>query len=513
MIFLLHNDGKEFIKATKDGKVLLLKNKSLVNVFWELANIQPEELIVWRDQNVDLQMADDLEKNFTHELIMSSYAVENQFIPDQIEYIDQFPFVKPIHEIVYPTWRMSSDIGGIYGKTLLQFEKVFKQINNFRYLLNSIAKTGQQNGLFCYSNPTLIDSPPKNSPVATADFKELFLFVYQHYKMIWVIVLFYCFVRYEKKIPILELLRSFSKSKFRQQQVDLSKIGYNIKNINEFFPNSVDVIIPTMGRAAYVRQMVEDLSEQNLLPQRLIIVEQQPELDSGSELEDLLKKDWPFKIEHVFTRQTGACMARNKALEKVQSEWVFLADDDIRLQKGVLENTLKEAERLGVNCINLNCRQPGEEIVFSKVKQWGSFGSGTSLVRSRFLKNERFSEAFEHGYGEDADFGMKLRAQGCDIIYHPLLEIQHLKAPVGGFRKKPVLAWEKEHPVPKPSPTVMLFAKRYYSARQMKGYKISLYLKYFRKQPNKNLFSYWRDMEKRWKRSEDWAEQLEEKNP
>ena len=202
-------------------------------------------------------------------------------------------------------------------------------------------------------------------------------------------------------------------------------------------------------------------------------------------------------------------MARNKALEKVESDWIFFADDDIRLEKGVLQKALDEAHRLKVDCINLNCKQPGEENVFHKVKQWGSFGSGTSVVRSKFAKDLRFSEIFEHGYGEDVDFGMKLRKAGCDIIYNPDVEIQHLKAPFGGFRKRPVLDWEKEIPIPKPSPTLMLLARKYYTPRQMKGFKISLYLKYFRKQQNRNPLTYLRDMERKWERSVEWAERLE----
>ena len=202
-------------------------------------------------------------------------------------------------------------------------------------------------------------------------------------------------------------------------------------------------------------------------------------------------------------------MARNMALKKVESEWVFFADDDIRIKPDVLANTLKEIHRLGVSCINLNCKQPGEGTVFYKVKQWGSFGSGTSVVQSKFARQLQFSEIFEHGYGEDVDYGMKLREAGCDIIYHPELEIQHLKAPVGGFRKKPVLDWEKESPKPKPSPTVMILAKRYFTRRQLKGFKVSLYLKFFRNQKIKNPFAYFRNMERNWKKSEEWAERLE----
>ena len=203
-------------------------------------------------------------------------------------------------------------------------------------------------------------------------------------------------------------------------------------------------------------------------------------------------------------------MARNIGLKEVRGDWVFFADDDIRLSPNLLHRSLLEASRLEINCLNLNCRQPGEHTIFTKIKQWGSFGSGTSLVKRIFAVQNKFSEVFEHGYGEDADYGMKLRNSGCDIIYHPDLQIQHLKAPVGGFRKKPVLEWEKEDPLPKPSPTLMILAKKYYTAEQLRGFKVALFLKFYNKQKIRIPQLYLRQMKKRWQRSEAWAEKIME---
>jgi hypothetical protein len=155
-----------------------------------------------------------------------------------------------------------------------------------------------------------------------------------------------------------------------------------------------------------------------------------------------------------------------------------------------------------------NCKQKGEKTIFKEIKQWGSFGSGTSIVKSVFAKQCAFSSIYEHGYGEDADFGMQLRNVGCDIIYHPETEILHLKAPMGGFREKPVLAWEQEEPLPKPSPTLMAFALKYYTPQQIKGFKASLFLKYYNKQSVKNPLAYAKSMKKRWKVSEEWAQRL-----
>ena len=509
MILLIHKKGKTLIQALK-GEQIVAQEEELLQTLWNLAEDYQEEVIVWCEEEftdkLNLKMYNQI---FQYDSVLVSYAVKTKFLSGEIGYIDQLPFINVKPGVKYPTWRMSSDIGGIKGKTLLKFRTLFGNISDFNYLLNSVAKVGQQNGLFCYSDPQLIHAEREQHLEPSAEDRELLSFVYQHYKGIWVFVLFFCLVKYEKKFPLKSLFRSFFNTKFFGKEVGLSETGERYDHITKDFFKSVDVIIPTLGRREYVKRVVEDLSLQSLLPERVIIVEQQPEPNVGSELKEFLKSDWPFQVVHIFTHKTGACMARNKALEIVESDWIFFADDDIRLAKEVLANTLGEAFRLGVNCINLNCKQPGAETVFRKVKQWGSFGSGTSVVHSRFVKDLRFSEIFEHGYGEDADFGMKLRQAGCDIIYHPDLEIQHLKAPIGGFRKKPVLEWEKITPTPKPSPTIMLFARRYYTSRQIKGFKISLYLKYFRKQKNKNPFTYWRIMERNWKKSEKWAKKLE----
>lgn len=511
MILIVHDKGRKVVQVFRDAENLAF-SADPGRTLWKLAREFPEEILVWVEQEFHSFVQQEyILEPFKNDLIMASYAINSKFLPGSIGYVDQLPFINVTRGVKYPTWRMSSDIGGIKGEALLKFEPLFKNIRNFDLLLNSVAKLGQQNGLFCYSDPSLLDKRMENKPVASAGNTELFSFVYSHYKSVWVFVLFFCLVRYERTFPIMALIRSFFRKKMFGKNVKLPEINNSGQNeIKE--SRSVDVVIPTIGRPAYIKQVVEDLSDQTLLPKKVIIVEQNPDPELVSELSDLLETKWPFEIVHLFTHQTGACMARNRALSEVKSTWTFFADDDIRIPESTLEQAISEAERLGADCINLNCQQEGEETIFKKVKQWGSFGSGTSIVRSQFVKQLTFSEIFEHGYGEDADFGIKLRCIGCDIIYHPNIVIQHLKAPVGGFRKKPVLPWEQEKPGPKPSPTLMVMAKRYYTPRQMKGFKISLYLKYFRKQGIKNPIRYIKRMEFGWKRSENWAEELEKEN-
>ena len=120
----------------------------------------------------------------------------------------------------------------------------------------------------------------------------------------------------------------------------------------------------------------------------------------------------------------------------------------------------------------------------------------------------RFDKALEYGYGEDTDFGLQLRAQGADIIYHPEIKITHLKAERGGFRTVTKLPWENEKLLPKPSPTMMVLIKKHYSEEMIRGYKAGLFLKYYSRQKIKNPFAYIKTMRRRWKVSEQWAKKL-----
>jgi hypothetical protein len=190
----------------------------------------------------------------------------------------------------------------------------------------------------------------------------------------------------------------------------------------------------------------------------------------------------------------------------VDADWVFFNDDDNRIEKDVLKKALQEIKRLGADLLTLKYSQEGEKLIFGKIKQWGTLGAGNSLIAGKFASKIRFDMAYEYGYAEDKDYGMQLRNAGCDIIYHPEIEILHLKAPRGGFREISLPPWKKDKP--KPSPTLMVYAKKYYSPEQLNGFKTELFLRYYSKQKIKNPFNYLKMMRKHWRKSEEWADRL-----
>ena len=509
MKILIHKKAQKLFKViSSDGAEVFLNSTTCTGAFWELARKFPDQLIAWCEEELyGKENFGSWHNIFHHNLIMASYAVNTTFLPDSIGYIDQMPFTKINRKVLFATWRMSSDIGGIRGEIAGQFYPGLKQEEKFDFILNSIAKLGQQNGLLCYSAPGLISPRENRFPESTANTKDLFQFVYQHYSSAWTSVLLLCFFIYEKRFPLWGYLRSFFHQKLFRRNIELPYQNVSTKKVDSS-SHTIDVIIPTIGRPGFLHDVLKDLSIQSHLPEKVIIVEQNPDLEAESELKFIQTEKWPFQIVHHLVHKVGVCNARNIALEEVTADFTFFADDDIRVTKDLLKNALTEMAELGLDAVNMNCKQPREETVFPKMKQWGSFGAGTSVVRSKFAISCRFLSVFEGGYGEDADFGIQLRDEGCDIIYHPDLQILHLKAPGGGFREKDRPQWELKQPAPKPSPTLMAFSLLHFSEEQLRGYKTSLFIKFYPRQSIKNPFTYFKEMNKRWEASLQWAETL-----
>ena len=510
MIYLKHSKGKILNSIIKDGKEIAVSSKYLVKSFWDLTARYPGELIVWIDDEIIFNLGDNWEEVFHHDLIMASYAIKTQYMPDEIGYIDQLPFVNPNKDVLYPTWKMSTDVGGIKGGVANRFKDILGEVSDFGYLLNSIAKIGQQNSLLCYSSPELVKDQNSESINDFNGKKELFRFVAQHYKRVRLFMLFFCFITYEKRFLLWALIDGLIQKSWFKEDISLENI--EVKSLRTYSEeNSVDVIIPTMGRPEYLKDVLNDLKDQILLPSKVIIVEQDPDEKAKTQLGFIKETVWPFQIVHHFIHKTGACNARNLAMRNIEADFIFFADDDIRFSKDLLSRAVAELNRLGIGALNLNCILPGDKSIFTKIKQWGAFGSGTSVVRTTLALKCEFSELFEHGFGEDLDFGLQLRSKGCDVIYHPEINTIHLKANEGGFRSIPKNHWNKEDLEPKPSPTMMILVRKYYSNQMKLGYKIELFLRFYRSQSIKNPLTYISRMRKRWQLSEKISVELLDK--
>lgn len=513
MIVVYHSNHKiTEVRGTEKQIIPFDAADSIALGLQKLAVRFPNSKIIWcNNACMGFLNVKNITQYFHHNKMMMSFNLsEVNYLGTKIGYVEESPFININKKVSYPTWQMSSMVGGIHASILLAIKKEVNYDSDFDYFLCSLAKLGIPKGLLCYSEPRLLKHTGKECELPKANMFTLFRFVKQHYKTRWVFLLFLNLILYESKFSVMPLMFSlFYRNRSNNNiNIETIKVQSSKKLVDEA---TIDVIIPTIGRKAYLYDVLCDLRNQTHLPVTVIIVEQNPDEASESELDYLHNEVWPFAIKHIFTHQSGVCNARNLALSQVESEWVFFNDDDNRFESNLLEAIFKKIEQFGNRIVTTAYPQKNESKKNKIVMQWPTFGAGNSFVKRELLEKIKFNMALEFGYGEDGDFGMQLRNQGNDVLYLPEPQILHLKAPMGGFRIKPVLAWHSDLVQPKPSPTVMLYQILHQTKEQILGYKTILFFKYYNHQKIKNPISYFINFRKQWKRSAFWVNELNKK--
>ena len=508
MIIITHHNDKVVQLENESVSVAGHKGHGILETVLRIAKEHPDTLLIWvakeyrASLNLDYFRSNNIARNTLH-----SFSPETNYMSNDIGYVEETLFINVNKNVKYPTWLMSAIVGCARSSVFNSMISPLPLTQPFVYYLNTVAKSAMAQGLLCYSSPGLLlpltEIPAISNRIST---KGLFQFVRQGYKKRWLFLLAFQQLLFDKRFTFHYILLALATKKRDLKYNPIDKgLKFNTKD-------SIDVVIPTMGRSSYLYNVLVDLKHQNLIPERVIIVEQNPEPNSVSQLAYLNDELWPFIIDHTFIHQTGACNARNIALTKIKSTWVFFADDDIRIPENVLENAMTVVHSNSFSAITLSCLQKNEKERVEHIIQWLGFGSNTSLVLSEKIKNLKFNMGFEFGYGEDGDFGMQLRNNGTDVLYVPGIQLLHLKAPVGGFRQKHNFLWDVEDPKPKPSPTVMLYKIKHLTVQQFNSYKFLLFVKFYKNQGVKNPFAYFKKMTASWDSSIKWAEKLLHKN-
>lgn len=512
MIVIYHSKNRVVeVKDSNNQNLSFNFKSSVAENMNNLARQFPDMKIVWcnfifkNDLNIT-----KIDSFFHHHKMMMSYRPSNSnFLGENLGFFDESLFVNVNKNVTFPTWQMSSAVGVIHSSILNLVINKIPFDHNFDYYLNSFAKLAMPMGLFCYSEPKLLKTITFQQNNIASSYL-LFKFIKQHYRIRWLFIFLLNLFLYKRTFPIFPFCASFIFKKRNNNEINFNSL--EIQSTRRLISKkTLDVIIPTIGRKSYLHNVLKDFSKQTFLPNKIIIVEQNPQKSSISELDFIKNESWPFQIEHYFIHRPGACNARNLALSKTESEWVFLADDDNRFSSNLLEDVFKCIIKYGSPIVTPFYPKENESKTCFHAIQSSFFSGGNSFVKREFLEKVSFNISLEFGYGEDNDFGMQLRNLGCDVIYLPDPTILHLHAPIGGFRTKTEHIWNNEIVQPKPSPTVMLSIILHKTKQQLLSYKTILFFKYYRLQKIKNPIKYYFNFQKQWNSSLYWANILNEK--
>lgn len=100
---------------------------------------------------------------------------------------------------------------------------------------------------------------------------------------------------------------------------------------------TISIVTPTFRRPVQVRELLENISKQSLLPAEVILVDGAPTgEDATEEVVESLARAYPFKVNYI-RRDGGTAIQRNHGIDVAGSEFIAFVDDDVRLDRDFLK--------------------------------------------------------------------------------------------------------------------------------------------------------------------------------
>jgi glycosyltransferase involved in cell wall biosynthesis len=224
----------------------------------------------------------------------------------------------------------------------------------------------------------------------------------------------------------------------------------------------VAVIIPTLNRYNYLKDVLSDLEKQTYKNIEVIIVDQSSNFDAS------FYRNYQLNIRLYQQSERKLWTARNKAITITDADYLLFFDDDSRVEPAWIEEHLKCLDYFkadisaGVSKSVTGSKIPENYNYFRWADQ---FDSGNALVkRIVFEKIGLFDEQFNGMRMGDGEFGIRAYLHGFRSISNYKAARVHLKAASGGLRD--MSGWDgfrtKKMFDPKPIPSVTYLYYKYF---------------------------------------------------
>ncbi|MBD5204158.1 MAG: glycosyltransferase family 2 protein [Bacteroidales bacterium] len=111
---------------------------------------------------------------------------------------------------------------------------------------------------------------------------------------------------------------------------------------------TLSVIIPVYNRASLICRTLDSVAAQTVLPQRLIVVDNDSSDTTRSVVEQWIESHRHLsgmRVDLLSERRPGAASARNRGLEEADTDWVLFFDSDDEMHPGHIERAMSTAAR------------------------------------------------------------------------------------------------------------------------------------------------------------------------
>jgi len=224
----------------------------------------------------------------------------------------------------------------------------------------------------------------------------------------------------------------------------------------------ISVIIPTLNRYKYLKDVMLDLEKQTYKNFEVIVV------DQTEPFQEEFYKNWNLNLIYWHQKEKALWKARNEAIEKATGEYILLYDDDSLIDADWIYEHLKCLDFFkadissGVSLSVVGAKVPEHYNYFS----WSSqLDTGNVLLKKEiFYKIGFFDIKFEKQRMGDGEFGLRCYLNGYKNISNCKAKRVHLKVSEGGLRQ--MGSWDGWRPKklfgPRPVPSVLYLSRKYF---------------------------------------------------
>ncbi|PWK18614.1 GT2 family glycosyltransferase [Xanthomarina spongicola] len=223
----------------------------------------------------------------------------------------------------------------------------------------------------------------------------------------------------------------------------------------------VSVVIPTLNRYNYLKDVLKDLEQQDYTNFEVIVVDQSDAFNLD------FYKDFKLDMNVINQKEKALWLARNTAIKMSKGDLIALSEDDVRIQPHWISNHLKCLDffdaQVSAGVFYPEGQQiPKERSFFAIASQ---FATGNAMLYKHVFKRVGlFDRQFEKQRMGDGEFGMRVYLDGIKSVSNPFASCIDVKAATGGLRE--MGSWDAFRPstffAPRPIPSVLYYFRRYY---------------------------------------------------
>jgi succinoglycan biosynthesis protein ExoM len=198
---------------------------------------------------------------------------------------------------------------------------------------------------------------------------------------------------------------------------------------------NISVCIATFRRLDRLRDVIEDLVRQTLLPQQIVVVDNDAQGSARSVVEEFRQRSVPFELKYDIQPERNIAATRNRTVALADGDWLAFIDDDERAPVGWLAGLMAATEQYGADGVlapvepqlppgappwirrgrfyDFPHMRSGEIVPLNRMR------FGNLVLRGATLRAEPgpFDTRYGLSTGEDGDLLVRLAHKGARIVW------------------------------------------------------------------------------------------------